>query len=313
MRLIVPGGGGFVGTNFLSYIFKDQKLLSNFNEIVVLDILHYGEQTIEPEILKHEKISFLKESIYDNKIVGDLIRKNDVVIHLATEENTFENPQADISFNFGTYLRDLSRKRISKFIFISTADVYGVNDSSDLLESDMIKPTTLYSANKVAFEAFIQVFFNLYNFPAIIFRPVTIYGPRQHPGWLVPRVITKALKSRPIQITGDGSVLRDWIFVEDICSVITKALFADKKKIFGEIFNLGTGKERSVLKVTKHILKNLGKTTNLIEFIKSRPGEIPRQVTLARKARKTFNWKPQVNFFEGLDKTIEWYKNKVGI
>lgn len=311
MRLVIPGGAGFIGANLLDYIFNDQKLSQLFKEIVVVDPLQYVDQKIESQILGHKKVSFLKASIYDDNTADEVIKKNDVIVHLATEENTFENPQGDLSFDFGTYLRDTSKKQIRKFIFLSTADIYGINNSDNLLESEIIRPTTIYSANKVAFEAFIQAYFYLYNFPAVIFRPVTIYGPKQHPGWLVPRVINRVLQDKTIQITGDGLVKRDWIFVDDVCNVVIKALLSEKKEIFGEVFNLGTGKESSVMEVTKYILEKLDKPTSLIEFVESRSGEIPRQVTFAKKARGTFKWKPEIDFFDGLDKTIEWYENKM--
>lgn len=308
MRLIIPGGAGFIGANLANKLFDDQQVLAKLDGIVVVDLLHYGEQKIPPHILNHNKFQFLKVSIYKKGVVNKLVRKGDVIMHLAEDENTFENPQNRFSSGFGKYLKTLSDIGVSKFIFLSTADVYGVNNSSNLVETDIVRPTTIYAANKVAFEAYLQAYYSLFNFPVIIFRPVTVYGPKQHPGWLIPRVITRALMGEKVQITGDGSVKRDWIFVGDLCDVLIKTLTFNKASIYSEVFNIGTGEEKTVLEVVSSILKRLNKPQSIIEFIPPRSGEIPRQITSATKARKTLKWEPKVGFFEGLEKTINWYK-----
>lgn len=308
MRLIIPGGAGFIGANFAEKLYGDKQTLALLEKIIVVDFLQYGEQKIPPRILKYNKFQFLNISIYKKGFVNKLVRKGDVVLHLTEDENTFENPQNHFSSGFGKYLKALSVIGVSKFIFFSTADVYGVNNSNNLVETDIVRPTTIYAANKVAFEAYLQAYYSLFNFPVIILRPVTVYGPKQHPGWLIPRVITRALVGEKIQITGDGSVKRDWIFVDDLCDVLIQTLTLNKPSIYSEVFNIGTGEEKTVLEVVLYILKKLNKPQSLIEFVPPRSGEIPRQITSATKARKTFKWEPKVGFFEGLEKTINWYK-----
>jgi len=308
MRLIIPGACGFVGANFLNWIFKSKRSISTFDEIILVDVLQYGRQIVDPKILAHKKISFIKNSIYKGAVLNKVIRKGDVVVHLAADENTFDKPQNRFSSNFGEYLRTLANKQIDKFIFVSTADVYGINNSNNLVETDVVKPTTIYSANKLACEAYLQAYYSMFKFPVTIFRPVTIYGPRQYPGWLIPRVITRASKNLTIQITGDGLVKRDWIYVDDACEVLLKATVSNNNETVGQVFNLGTGHENTVLEVTKYILSTLNKSTSLIKFTLPRPGEIPRQITRAIKAKRAFGWKPKTNFLTGLKKTIDWYK-----
>ena len=235
-----------------------------------------------------------------------------MVLHVTVGQvkmNTFDNPQTGVETNINSYLNILNEKKIKKFIFLSTANVYGINRSDDLLETDVLKPTTFYSAKKIAFEALLQTYFYLYNFPVIIFRPVTIYGPNQYPGWLVPLSITRLLKGEKIQITSDGSVKRDWIFVSDVCDLILRCIKSKKKSIFGEIFNIGTGTEKTVLEIAEYLLKKFNKPKSFIKYLPPRPGDLPREITFASKARKTFNWKPKVDFYNGLDITIDWFEN----
>jgi dTDP-glucose 4,6-dehydratase len=309
MRLVISGAAGFVGINLAQFIVGNKQMFAVFKKIILVDNLLYKKQSFPSDILSYKKFEFIKASIYDVNVLRRVIKKDDVVLHLATEVNTYENPQNSVSTDPEEYLKILLNKRISKFIFVSTADIYGANNSSDLTETDVVKPTTLYSASKVAFEALLQAYFGLYTFPVVIFRPVTIYGPHQFPGWLVPRVIIRALKNQAIQITGKGKVKRDWIFVNDVCKILSLAILSKRKDIYGEVFNLGSGTEETVLEVVDFILSRLGKPKSLIQFVSPRAGEIERQITSATKAKKIFNWKPTTVFFKGLDMTVDWYKN----
>jgi dTDP-glucose 4,6-dehydratase len=307
MKLIIPGAAGFVGVNLLEAIMQDEQLLGRYNKIVLVDVLQYGVQKIPQTVLDNPKFEFIQDSIYNEGVVDKLVEEGDAIIHLAVEENTFNAPQQKTTAGAEAYIEDIASKKPSRFVFISTADIYGINNADDITESAVVTPTILYAANKVAFEAYLQVFVNQAALQAVIFRPVTIYGNNQYPGWLIPRVITRAINGEKIQLTGDGSVRRDWIHVSDVCSAILKAVASDDK-LAGEVFNLGSGTEMTVLEVTKHILKRVGQPESLIEFIPDRTGDIPRQITHAKKAQQKLGWKPQVDFLAGLDTTIDWYK-----
>jgi len=308
MRIVIPGSSGFIGSNLLNYISKNKKLFNKIDEIVLIDVLQYNQLPATKTVLSEKKIRFIKGSIYNPKLIRKVIRKGDVIIHLAVEENTFDKPQSSTTEGTLEYLKLLSEIQIDKFIFLSTADVYGLNNSNNLLENSQLKPSTIYAANKVGFEAYLQAFHALMNLPIIILRPVTIYGPNQYPGWLIPRIISRLLKNKKIQITGNGSIKRDWIYIDDICSLITKIIVSNDKKIFNEIFNVGTGKEKTVLQIVEYLLVKLNKPVSLIEFIPQRPGDILRQITHAEKVKKFFNWESKINFDKGIIKTINFYK-----
>jgi len=311
MKIIISGASGFLGANLTAFMFNNKKLLSRVKEIILVDTLQYGKQKIDTEILVNKKFHFIKASVYDKSIVDKIVKKDDIIIHLATDMNTFDNPQTgkNMTVDLDSYLKALLAKKISKFIFFSTANVYGINDSNDLLETDVLKPTTHYSASKIAFESLLQVYFYQHNFPIIIFRPVTIFGPYQHPGWLVPLSITRLLKNEKIQITSGGKMKRDWIFVDDVCNLIIRTILSKKVSVFGEIYNIGTGKEETVMEIAEYLLKKFNKPKSYIKYLPPRDGDIPREVTFAMKARKSFNWKPKVDFYKGLDITIDWFKN----
>lgn len=311
MRLIISGASGFLGANLTSFIFKNKRFVSKIKKVVLVDTLQYGKQKIDKEILANKRFQFIKASVYDKDVVKKIVKKDDIVIHLATDMNTFDNPQTgkNMAVDLDSYLKALLLKKISKFIFFSTANVYGINDSNNLLETNTLKPTTHYSASKIGFEALLQVYFYQYDFPAIIFRPVTIFGPYQHPGWLVPLSITRLLKNEKIQITSDGKMRRDWIFVDDVCDLVIRTILSKKRSVFGEIYNIGTGKEKTVMEIAEYLLKKFNKPKSFIKYLPPRQGDIPREITFASKARKAFNWTPKVDFYKGLDITIDWFKS----
>ena len=306
-NLIISGSSGFIGTNFVNSFYKDKKFLSKFKQVVLVDTLQYGKQKIDKSILKDKKFKFIKASIYNKKIVTRIVNNGDVIVHMATDMNTFDNPQKGVDENIDTYLKILSEKNISKFVFFSTANIYGINHSSNLLETDLPNPTTFYSAKKIAFEALLKVYFVLHNFPVVIFRPVSIFGPYQYPGWLVPLSVKRLLNNEKIQLTSGGKVKRDWIYVDDVCDLTMRCLKYDKKDIFGEIYNVGTGTEETVLEIAHYILEKFNKPKTFIKWLPERPGDLPREITKALKAKKRFKWVPKTSFYKGLDITIDWF------
>lgn len=306
-NIIISGASGFIGTNFVNFLYNDKKFLSKYNKVILVDTLQYGNQKIDKAILNDKKFKFIKASIYDKEIATKIINRGDVMVHMATDMNTFDNPQKGKDENIDTYLKILSDKKISKFLFFSTANIYGINYSDNLIETDLPNPTTFYSAKKIAFETLLKVYHVLYNFPVVIFRPVSIFGPHQYPGWLIPLSIKKLLNNEKIQITSGGKAKRDWIYVDDVCDLTMRCLKYNKKDIFGEIYNVGTGTEETVLEIAYYILRKFGKPKTFIKWLPKRPGDLPREITKGLKARKKFNWKPKIDFYKGLDMTIDWF------
>jgi len=297
-----------VAVNLLDRIHADPTLTGRFGKIVLVDALQYGVQRIPETVLADPRYEFVRGSIYDPAVVSAVVGEGDLVIHLAAEVNSFTQPQAGSSDDAVGYLRVLADTRIGRLLFVSSADVYGVNDSADLVESDPVRPTTIYVASKAAFEAYLSAFHSLRGLPAVVIRPVTIYWPNQYAGWLVTRVITQAIAGEPISITGAGSVRRDWVHVADVCELLVKAALHPGDDVHGEVFNAGTGSEDDVLTLTRHVLATVGRPESLITFVPDRPGDIPRQVTWGRKARTAFGWAPATSLYEGLDATIAWYQ-----
>jgi dTDP-glucose 4,6-dehydratase len=276
--------------------------------VLLVDPLQYGVQKIPPRILDNPRYRFVQGSIYDPAVAGEVIGAGDLVIHLAAEVNSFTAPQASSADDPPGYLHRLAEKGVGRLLFLSSADVYGVNDSPDLQESDPVRPTTVYGAAKAAFEAYLSAFHAMRGLPYVALRPVTIYGPNQYPGWLVPRVITQAISGEPISITGDGSVRRDWIFIDDVCDLLVKAALHEGDDVHGQVFNVGTGHELEVLALTRHVLRAVGRDESLIRFVPERAGDIPRQVTQGARARAVFGWEPVVPLRDGLAHTLAWYQ-----
>ncbi|MEU7631687.1 NAD-dependent epimerase/dehydratase family protein [Nocardia sp. NPDC049220] len=306
-NLVITGASGFIGVNLLRRIHADPAF-DRFDRLVLIDPLQYGIQKIPAEILHDERVLFEQASIYSPAVVARLIRGGDVVIHLAAEVNTAARPQDGVADDPVGYLRALADAGIARLLFMSSADLYGVNNSDDLLESDAVAPTTIYSAAKAAFEAYLSAFAASHGLPVVVFRPVTVYGPQQEPGWLVPVAITRALAREPVTIIGDGTTRRDWIHVDDVCELLTLATLLPGTDVHGQTFNVGTGHEWTVLELVRHILTETGRPTGDIDFAPGRRGDPPRQITTAAKARTMFGWAPTIGLADGLNATIAAYR-----
>lgn len=294
--------------NLLPLLDSHPGIAARYERVVLVDPLQYGIQKIPPTIVDNPRYQFVQGSIYDPLVADEVIGRGDLMVHLAAEVNSFTTPQATSADDPLGYLQRLADKAIGRLLFLSTADVYGINDSPDLQEGDPIRPTTVYAAAKAAFEAYLSAFHALHGLPYVAFRPVTIYGPDQYPGWLVPRVITQAIKGEQITLTGDGSVRRDWIHVSDLVDLLIKAILYDGDRIHGQVFNVGTGHEWDVLALTRHVLDLVDRDESLITFVPDRPGDIARQITRGAQAREVFGWEPVTALRDGLAHTVAWYQ-----
>ncbi|WP_067837338.1 NAD-dependent epimerase/dehydratase family protein [Nocardia lijiangensis] len=309
-NIVIAGASGFIGVNLLRRIRRDPAF-EQYEKAVLVDPLQYGVQKIPPRILADERVCFEQSSIYAPGVAARIVGAGDLVIHLAAEVNTADRPQDGVGDDPIGYLRALADARIGRLLFMSSSDIYGVNDSDDLVETDPVRPTTIYSAAKAAFEAYLAAFHASEGLPVVVFRPVTIYGPDQQPGWLVPVAITRALAGQRISIVGDGSARRDWIHVDDVCELLVAAALTDRD-VHGEIFNIGTGQEWTVLSLVSHVLAKVGRPATDIDFVPARRGDPPRQITTAAKARTVFGWSPSIGLAEGLDATITAYQQHTG-
>lgn len=306
-NIVITGASGFLGVNLLRRIHTEPAF-TGYRQLVLIDPLQYGVQKIPAPILDNPRVRFERCSIYTPGTLTRLAGPGDLVIHLAAEVNTAAHPQTGVADNPLGCLRELADARVGRLLFLSTADVYGINNSNDLTETDPIHPASIYAAAKAAFEAYLSAFHAREGLPVIVFRPVTIYGPDQYPGWLIPAVITRALAGQPVTVFGDGSTRRDWIHVDDVCELLTAAALSDRDDVHGQTFNIGTGSEDTALAVTRHILDTIAHPDASIEFAPARPADPPRQITTATKARTIFGWAPHIQLRDGLDRTIAAYR-----
>lgn len=313
MKILVTGGAGFIGSNFVYYE------LDNYpnDEVICLDKLTYAGNLETLEIaLKNPKFKFVKGDIADRIFVDELFasEKPDVVVNFAAEshvDRSIENPEIFLQTNvIGTsVLMDACRKYGNiRYHQVSTDEVYGdlPLDRPDLFftEKTPLHTSSPYSASKASADLLVQAYYRTYKLPVTISRCSNNYGPYHFPEKLIPLMIANALNDKKLPVYGKGENVRDWLYVEDHCSAID--LIIRKGKI-GEVYNIGGHNERTNLEVVKTIIKELGKSEDLIEFVTDRPGHDRRYAIDPTKIHNELGWLPATKFDDGIKKTIDWY------
>ena len=314
MKIIVTGGCGFIGSNFIREILKKNDL-----KVMNIDSLTYaGNMDNVLDISSHKNYDFVKADISNKSAIEKVFNnfKPDIVINFAAEthvDRSISNPQIFVETNIiGTQnLIDLSMDfEISKFIQISTDEVYGDLDYDDspFTEKTRIKPSSPYSASKASADMLVLAAHRTFGFPGIITRCSNNYGPFQYPEKLIPVVISCCLNNKKIPVYGEGKNIRDWINVLDHCSGIMKTI--DKGEP-GEVYNFGSDNEIENIKIIKKIMNILEAPVSLIEHVKDRPGHDFRYAINSEKARDKLGWNASIDFDSGLEATVIWYtKNK---
>jgi dTDP-glucose 4,6-dehydratase len=313
VKILVTGGAGFIGSNFIHYMvekYPDYR-------IICLDKLTYAGNLRNLEsVLNKENFRFIKGDICDRELVYRVFKeeKPDVVVNFAAEshvDRSIEDPEIFLKTNIiGTQvLMDACRKYgIKRFHQVSTDEVYGdlPLDRPDLkfTEKSPLKPSSPYSASKASADLLVMAYHRTYGVPVTISRCSNNYGPYQFPEKLIPLMIINALNDRPLPVYGDGRNVRDWIHVKDHCEAIDIIIHRGKE---GEIYNIGGENERANIDVVRMILKELGKPESLIRFVKDRPGHDRRYALDISRMKKEFGWSPKISFEEGLKSTIKWY------
>ncbi|MBQ6553037.1 MAG: dTDP-glucose 4,6-dehydratase [Clostridia bacterium] len=313
MKILVTGGAGFIGSNFIYYMLREHP---DYN-IVCIDKLTYAGnlETLE-EALKNPNFSFVKADIADRKAVYELFEKEsfDIVVNFAAEshvDRSIETPELFLATNvMGTQvLLDASRKYgVKRYHQVSTDEVYGdlPLDRKDLFftETTPIHTSSPYSASKAAADLLVLAYHRTYKLPVTISRCSNNYGPYHFPEKLIPLIISRALADEPLPIYGKGENVRDWLFVEDHCSAID--LIIHKGRV-GEVYNIGGHNEKTNLEVVKEILKQLGKPESLITYVTDRPGHDMRYAIDPTKIVDELGWKPAHDFESGIKYTVQWY------
>lgn len=311
MNILVTGGAGFIGSNFLHYMVNKY---SDYNIICVDKLTYAGNYNNIKSI--ENKIKFIKADIADRDVIDKIFSKYnfDIVINFAAEshvDNSIKNPGIFLQTNIiGTQvLLDASKKyNVKRYHQVSTDEVYGdlPLDRPDLLfyEDTPIHTSSPYSASKASADLLVSAYYRTFKLPVTISRCSNNYGPYQFPEKLIPVVISKALNDEPIPVYGKGENIRDWIHVYDHNVGVDYIIHNGKP---GEVYNLGGKSERTNLDVVKTILKLLGKDESLITYVTDRPGHDLRYAINSDKIEKELNWSRKYSFEEGIKETVEWY------
>ena len=306
MKLLVTGGLGFIGSNFISRILENQKEWS----VVNVDAELYGSN--HQSLKKFEnnlKYSFVKGNITDQKLMEKLILESDVVVNFAAESHVDRSildakPFIDSNILGVFTLLEIIKKMKKKMIHISTDEVYGSFDLGSAKEETRLNPSSPYAASKASAELLIQSYVTTYGCDVIITRCTNNYGPKQFPEKLIPKIIILALNDKKIPVYGTGKNIRDWIFVEDHCDAIIDVIIKGKS---GQSYNISGGNEIDNITIIEKILSIIGKPTKSIEFVEDRPGHDFRYSMKSTKIKNELGWVQKKKFEDGIKKTVDWY------
>ncbi len=308
MKLLVTGGLGFIGSNFILKLIKE----SNEFEIINVDAELYGsDKNNLLEIQDHEKYEFVKGNITNRRLMEDLITKCDAVVNFAAEsfvDRSIENADPFLVSNIrGAFtLLDIVTKQKKRLLQISTDEVFGSLSSGTATEQSTFNPSNPYAATKAAAELLIKSYVNTYDSDVIITRCTNNYGPCQFYEKLIPKTIILANQNKKIPIYGQGTNIRDWIYVDDHCNAVLSALLNAKN---GETYNISANNEIDNITIVKKILNLMNKSEDLIYFVEDRPGHDYRYSMDSKKISNELGWKIKTSFDNGLANTINWYLN----
>ena len=312
MKILVTGGCGFIGSNFIRYFLQSHP---NDSLINVDKLTYAGNLENLSDVSQSPHYHFIKGDITDGLRMEELVSKGlDAVINFAAEshvDRSIEDPSAFMKTNvFGTFVlleavrKVFPRQRI-RFLHISTDEVYGsLSEKGAFTEETPLAPNSPYSASKTAADLLVRAYHRTYGIPACITRCSNNYGPYQFPEKLIPLMISNALENKELPIYGDGMHIRDWIYVDDHCRALDAVLHHGKE---GEVYNIGGRSERPNLVVVQTILDRLEKPHSLIRLVTDRLGHDRRYAIDFSKIERELGWKPSVSFEEGISRTVEWY------
>lgn len=312
--ILVTGGAGFIGSNFLTYIFNkypDYRLL-------VLDLLTYAGdiENVPEEIRNSGRFEFWYGDMNNLDLTSDLVGRADIVVHFAAETHVARSLYAHRVFFVTDVLGTQSvanavlkhSERIERFIHVSTSEVYGTAAYEPMDENHPLNPTSPYAAAKAGADRLVYSYIVAYNVPGLIIRPFNNYGPRQHLEKVIPRFITSCILGEPLTIHGDGYAARDWVYADDTARAIDLAIHAPREKVQGEVFNIGTGISLRVIDIAQKVLNAFQLDESNLTFMTDRMGQVQQHIASYKKVHEVLGFTPQVSFDEGLEKTITWYK-----
>jgi dTDP-glucose 4,6-dehydratase len=311
--LLITGGAGFIGSNFVRHIYKKYPRY----KIIVLDALTYAGSVsnLPQNSFSSERFEFWYGNVLNADIVDALVCRSDIVMHFAAESHVtrsiFDNRHFFETDVLGTQVVANAvlrhRARVELFVHISTSEVYGTAASQLMDEGHPLNPMSPYAAAKCGADRLVYSYWTTYCIPAVIVRPFNNFGPFQHLEKVIPRFITSCILGEPLTVHGDGSARRDFLFVQDHCEALDQLIHMERERVIGEIFNLGTGRNLSVHEIAKAVKAMMHNSMSPIRFTGDRPGQVFRHTCDASKAIAALDWKPAITFEDGLRETISWY------
>ena len=307
MKLLVTGGLGFIGSNFIIKILEQK---SDFEVVNVDAQLSGADKRNLSRIENNKNYQFVNGNITNKRLMEELISKCDAVVNFAAEsfvDRSINNADPFLVSNIrGTFtILDIITKQKKRMIHISTDEVFGSLSKGSADEQTKFNPSSPYAATKAAAELLINSFSVTHNSDVVITRCTNNYGPRQFPEKLIPKTIILAKQGRNIPIYGNGKNLRDWIFVDEHCDAVYEILINGKS---GQAYNISANNEISNMQIVNKILEIMDKSDDLIEFVEDRPGHDQRYSLDSSKIKNELEWSTKINFEEGIRKTIEWYE-----
>ena len=313
MTIIVTGGAGFIGSNFIYYMLDQHP---DYRIVCVDSLTYAGNLSTLKDVIDDSNFRFVKASITDSAAMDSVFREEqpDIVVNFAAEshvDRSIENPSVFLETNIlGTQvLMDACREfHVGRFHQVSTDEVYGdlPLDRPELFftEETPLHASSPYSASKASADLLVLAYYRTFGLPVTISRCSNNYGPYQFPEKLIPLMLTNALEDKPLPVYGTGENIRDWLYVEDHCRAIDRIIHDGR---VGEIYNIGGHNEMKNIEIVKLICKELGKPESLILFVEDRKGHDRRYAIDPAKMEREFGWFPQTKFTDGLRKTIQWY------
>jgi dTDP-glucose 4,6-dehydratase len=305
MRTLVTGGAGFIGSNYVHLLLDETD-----HEVTTLDTLTYAGSTDNlAGVLDHDRHEFVEGDIRERELVSELMTDVDAVVNFAAEshvDRSIDGAEPFVSTNVhGTQvLLDAALDAdVEKFLQISTDEVYGEIEEGTFSEDDPLNPRNPYSATKAGADLLARSFYTTHELPVVITRSSNNFGPRQHPEKLIPKFLTNASDGQSLPVYGDGTNVREWIYVEDNCRALLTVL---EEGEIGEVYNVGSGIEKQNIEVTRAIIDAVGASEDLITFVEDRAGHDQRYALDTTKV-KSLGWEPRWSFEEGLEATVEYY------
>lgn len=306
MKLLVTGGAGFIGSNFIRYIlnkYPDYKII-NYDKLT-----YAGNPDNLRDVEKDKRYKFVKGDICDFKLVNKYMKKADAVVNFAAETHVDRSIlnaglfiRTDVNGTF-SLLESARASKIGKFVHISTDEVYGSILKGSFSEESPLKPNSPYSAAKASSDMLVRSYFTTYGVPAVITRCSNNYGPFQYPEKIIPLFVTNAIDDQKLPLYGDGKNVRDWLYVADHCRAVDIALHKGKN---GEVYNIGGGVEMTNIELTRKVLKIMKKPDSLIKKVSDRPGHDRRYSIDCSKIMK-LGYSPLYTFEKALEETVKWY------